>query len=124
MDRLERLAFNSLPAALWPDVTANVYHHCSNQVEAAGNEYSYALYFCCTANCIGAGPTPRTLCCTVRNYQCHWRGPTRRLGVRTVRLTPWQWADTARADRYPFADSATIVVDKEQHDEGSQTAAC
>ena len=23
MDRLERLAFNSLPAALWPDVTAN-----------------------------------------------------------------------------------------------------
>ena len=25
MDRLERLAFNALPAALWPDVTANVY---------------------------------------------------------------------------------------------------
>ena len=33
MDRLERLAFNALPAALWPDVTANVYHHCSNQLE-------------------------------------------------------------------------------------------
>jgi hypothetical protein len=24
MDRLERIAFNALPAALWPDVTANV----------------------------------------------------------------------------------------------------
>jgi DUF1680 family protein len=34
MDRLERLAFNALPAALWPDVTANVYHyhHRSNQI--------------------------------------------------------------------------------------------
>merc|ERR1719454_1069193 len=50
MDRLERLAFNSLPAALWPDVTANVYHHCSNQLNAEGNPYGYDLYFCCTAN--------------------------------------------------------------------------
>jgi hypothetical protein len=25
MDRLERIAFNSLPAALWPDATTNVY---------------------------------------------------------------------------------------------------
>jgi hypothetical protein len=50
MDRLERLAFNALPAALWPDVTANVYHHCSNQIDATGSQYSYDLYFCCTAN--------------------------------------------------------------------------
>lgn len=33
MDRLERVAFNALPAALWPDVTSNVYHHSSNQLE-------------------------------------------------------------------------------------------
>jgi len=50
MDRLERLAFNSLPAALWPDVTGNVYHHCSNQIEAPSAPYSYGLYFCCSAN--------------------------------------------------------------------------
>ena len=31
MDRLETLAFNSLPAALWPDVTTNVYFHASNR---------------------------------------------------------------------------------------------
>lgn len=52
MDRLERLAFNSLPAALWPDVTANVYHHCSNQIVApgGGNQFGYNIFFCCTAN--------------------------------------------------------------------------
>ena len=44
MDRLERLAFNSLPAALWPDVTANVYHHSSNQV-TAGGQYGYNLFY-------------------------------------------------------------------------------
>jgi hypothetical protein len=49
MDRLERLAFNSLPAALWPDVTANVYHHSSNQI-AAGGQYGYNLFYCCSAN--------------------------------------------------------------------------
>eukprot|EP01063_Lacrimia_lanifica_P018886 TRINITY_DN25848_c0_g1_i1.p1 TRINITY_DN25848_c0_g1~~TRINITY_DN25848_c0_g1_i1.p1 ORF type:complete len:667 (+),score=229.17 TRINITY_DN25848_c0_g1_i1:78-2078(+) len=50
MDRLERIAFNALPASLWDDVTANVYHHCANQVEAASNHFSYSLYFCCSAN--------------------------------------------------------------------------
>ena len=51
MDRLERIAFNALPAALWPDVTANVYHHASNQL-ATGNSgpYEYSLFFCCSAN--------------------------------------------------------------------------
>lgn len=39
MDRLETLAFNSLPAALWPDVTANVYHHCSNQASHSGHDF-------------------------------------------------------------------------------------
>ena len=51
MDRLETLAFNSLPAALWPDVTSNVYHHANNQIETgAGGPYAYDLYFCCSAN--------------------------------------------------------------------------
>ena len=50
MDRLERLAFNSLPAALWPDVTANVYHHASNQITANTSPWGFQLYFCCSAN--------------------------------------------------------------------------
>eukprot|EP00911_Craspedida_sp_UC1_P001107 UC1_evm1s830 len=50
MDRLERLAFNALPAALWPDVTANVYHHGSNQLQAAHGPWAYDLFFCCSAN--------------------------------------------------------------------------
>ena len=49
-DRLERLAFNALPAALWPDVTANAYHHSSNQVETAQGQWAYDLFYCCTAN--------------------------------------------------------------------------
>ena len=47
--RLEQLAFNSLPAALWPDVTANVYHHRSNQL-SCGGQYGYNLFYCCTSN--------------------------------------------------------------------------
>eukprot|EP01050_Picozoa_sp_SAG11_P003018 SAG11_NODE_162_length_13962_cov_19.035562_7_plen_100_part_00 len=51
MDRLETIAFNALPAALWPDVSANVYHHANNQIETgSGGPYAYDLYFCCTAN--------------------------------------------------------------------------
>ena len=50
MDRLERLAFNALPAALWPDVTSNVYHHSSNQLFAVGAPFGYHLWFCCTSN--------------------------------------------------------------------------
>jgi hypothetical protein len=49
MDRLERIAFNSLPAALWEDVTANVYHHASNQL-SCGGQYGYNLFYCCSAN--------------------------------------------------------------------------
>ena len=49
MDRLEQLAFNALPAALWPDVTANVYHHRSNQL-SCGGQYGYNLFYCCTSN--------------------------------------------------------------------------
>jgi hypothetical protein len=50
IDRLERLAFNSLPASTWDDFTANVYHHCSNQLEAAEGPYEYSVFFCCSAN--------------------------------------------------------------------------
>ena len=51
MDRLELVAFNSLPAALWPDATTNVYHHANNQIETGGGApYAYDLYFCCSAN--------------------------------------------------------------------------
>jgi DUF1680 family protein len=50
MDRLERIAFNALPAALWPDVTSNVYHHSSNQLFAVGPPFGYSLWFCCTSN--------------------------------------------------------------------------
>jgi hypothetical protein len=50
MDRLERLAFNALPAALWPDVTSNSYHHSSNQLFAVGAPFGYHLWFCCSSN--------------------------------------------------------------------------
>lgn len=37
--------------ALWPDATANVYHHADNQIETgSGGPYAYDLYFCCSAN--------------------------------------------------------------------------
>jgi hypothetical protein len=45
MDRLERIAFNSLPAALWEDVTANVYHHSSNQLTCG----AWTLVYCIPA---------------------------------------------------------------------------
>ncbi len=50
MDRLERLAFNALPAAVWPDMTSNVYHHSSNQLFAVGAPFGFSLWFCCTSN--------------------------------------------------------------------------
>ena len=34
----------------WHDPHIQVYHHCSNQLEADSGEYMYSLFFCCTAN--------------------------------------------------------------------------
>jgi hypothetical protein len=69
MDRLERIAFNSLPAALWEDVTANVYHHASNQL-SCGGQYGYNLFYCCSANvhqgkCVRAGFGLASMCIVV-----------------------------------------------------------
>ena len=31
-------------------MTANVYHHASNQIAAEGSPYGFDLYFCCSSN--------------------------------------------------------------------------
>ena len=61
-DRLERLAYNALPAALWPDITANVYLQMTNMIMAKdATDYPYwphdgpkstiyGLHRCCTSN--------------------------------------------------------------------------
>lgn len=60
-DRLERLAYNALPAALWPDITANAYLQLTNQIMAKESQTHswqhdgakstvYGLHRCCTAN--------------------------------------------------------------------------
>jgi hypothetical protein len=60
-DRLERLAYNALPAALWPDIKANAYLQQTNQIEAKESEQHswehdgpkstiYGLHRCCTSN--------------------------------------------------------------------------
>ncbi len=61
MDRLERLAFNALPAALWPDVTANVYHHRSNQINCGG-QYGYNL-FCTNERSAASGSSATATAC-------------------------------------------------------------
>ena len=46
-----RLHFAAHSHHLWPDVTANVYHHASNQLATGnGGPYEYSLFFCCSAN--------------------------------------------------------------------------
>eukprot|EP01043_Picozoa_sp_COSAG02_P060562 COSAG02_NODE_7940_length_2777_cov_2.516804_2_plen_458_part_00 len=61
-DRLERLAYNALPAALWPDITANVYLQMTNMIMAKDSPSHYwphdgpkstiyGLHRCCTSNC-------------------------------------------------------------------------
>ena len=47
MDRLERLAFNALPAALWPDVTSNVYRAAA----ASRSCCCFCCYHCCCCCC-------------------------------------------------------------------------
>ena len=50
-DRLEKAAFNALPAALWPDVTANAHLHASNEIGASvGTPFGYGLDACGSAN--------------------------------------------------------------------------
>ena len=59
-DRLERLAYNALPAALWPDITANVYLQQTNMIMAKDTNTRfphdgpkstiYGLHRCCTSN--------------------------------------------------------------------------
>ena len=109
MDRLERIAYNALPAALWPDVTTNVYHHNSNQLACPGAPYSYGLYFCCSANLHQGWPK-------FVNAQVQ-------VSTRTGRVVVSGYAPSASAlptaagggtlvvgGSYPFADGATITA--------------
>ena len=60
-DRLERLALNALPAALWPDLKANTYLQMTNEIVAIESPVHYwqhdgpkstiyGLHRCCTSN--------------------------------------------------------------------------
>lgn len=109
MDRLERLAFNALPAALWPNVTANVYHHCSNQLAAPSAPYSYGLYYCCSANVHQGWPkfvmsavqlSSSTGQVVVSSY------------APSISTLPDDKGTVHIAGSYPFSDNATISVTK------------
>lgn len=105
MDRLEKLAFNALPAALWPDVTANVYHHGSNQLQAAAGQYAYDLYFCCTAN-VHQG-WPKFVLAAV--HTAAEPGVLVVSGYSPSTTTLQDGAIVAIADGYPFSDNVTFT---------------
>ena len=105
-DRYERLAFNALPAALWPDATANVYHHASNQVATGDGPYAYDLFYCCSAN-VHQG-WPKFVAALV-----HVDGDGK---VVVSSLAPSATAlpgggELKVAGAYPFADAATLSSD-------------
>ena len=106
MDRLERLAFNALPAALWPHVTANVYHHRSNQLNCEG-QYGFNLFYCCTSNVHQGWP-----------YFVLASAHTTPNG--TVVVSGWAPSVSTLQDgnvltvtgNYPFSDTAVVSVSK------------
>lgn len=110
MDRLEKLAFNSLPAALWDDVTANVYHHCSNQVNApVGGKFGYDLYFCCSSNVHQGWPK-------------FAMGPVHQAEDGAIVVSSYSPSVTSLPGggnievqgQYPFADNLTLLVSTPQ----------
>ena len=108
MDRLERVAFNALPAALWPDVTSNVYHHSPNQLAAPeGSQWGYNLYFCCSAN-VHQG-WPKFVLSSV--FLDSADGETIVIGgyVPSHSLLP-NGVTVDVEGQYPFSDNATIVL--------------
>lgn len=107
MDRLERIAFNSLPAALWEDVTANVYHHASNQL-SCGGQYGYNLFYCCSAN-VHQG-FPKFLLSAVQTTK---NGTIVVSGwAPSVTTLPNDVGTITVGGVYPFADNATVTVSK------------
>eukprot|EP00041_Stephanoeca_diplocostata_P035943 m.1287341 g.1287341 ORF g.1287341 m.1287341 type:complete len:747 (-) comp24781_c0_seq15:3930-6170(-) len=105
MDRLERLAFNALPAALWPDITANVYHHRSNQITCSG-QYGYNLFFCCSSN-VHQG-WPKFLLSSVHTRT---NGTIVISGYAPTETTmPGSNTTVTVGGKYPFADTATVYV--------------
>lgn len=105
MDRLEQLAFNSLPAALWPDVTANVYHHRSNQI-SCGGQYGFNLFYCCTSNVHQGWPY-----FVLGQVQTTPNGTVVVSGYAPTTTTLPKGAGTVNVTgTYPFADSVTITV--------------
>lgn len=108
MDRLEKVAFNALPAALYPDATTNVYHHANNQIETgSGAPYAYDLYFCCSAN-VHQG-WPKFMFSAVQLQ-----------GAETVVVSGYSPSVSTLPDgnvitvtgSYPFADTALVTVAK------------
>jgi hypothetical protein len=114
MDRLETIAFNSLPAALWPDATANVYHHADNQIETGtGGPYAYDLYFCCSANVHQGWPK-------FVFSALHLEAAATAANPSTIVISGYSPTVSTLPDgrvvtisgSYPFADTATVRVSK------------
>ena len=104
MDRLERLAFNSLPAALYPDVTANVYHHRSNQL-SCGGQYGYNLFYCCSSNVHQGWPY------FVLGQIHHQANGTLVIsGFAPTNTTLKDGSTVAVSGSYPFSDSAIVTT--------------
>ena len=108
MDRLERVAFNALPAALWPDVTSNVYHHSPNQLAAPnGSAWGYNLFFCCSAN-VHQG-WPKFVLSSV--FLDSDDGETIVIGTYAPSHSLLPNGVTVEVKgQYPFSDNATIVL--------------
>eukprot|EP01052_Picozoa_sp_SAG31_P003071 SAG31_NODE_114_length_24318_cov_16.787481_17_plen_600_part_00 len=108
MDRLETIAFNALPAALYPDATTNVYHHANNQIETgAGAPYSYDLYFCCSANVHQGWPKFMFSAVHLQANQVVVVS-----GYSPSVSTLPDGNVVTISGTYPFADSAMITLDK------------
>jgi hypothetical protein len=106
MDRLERIAFNSLPAALWEDVTANVYHHASNQL-SCGAQYGYNLFYCCSANVHQGWPK-----FVLSSVQTSANGTVVVSGYAPSVSTLPGGGTVTVGGSYPWSDDATVTVSK------------
>lgn len=124
-DRLERVAFNALPATFTPDMRGHQYDQQANQVLCSHAERPWTNGP--DANCFGLEPTFG--CCTANLHQ-GWPKFAANLwmragdGLAAVAYAPSAVETTVGADdvpvtvttetEYPFGDTVTFTVDPEE----------
>jgi hypothetical protein len=133
MDRLERIAFNALPAALTADMWSHVYLSMINEVQAAmATKYQWGLYGTTGQNATTYGLADRftgvTPCCTANHAQ-GWPKMTQfavqvdlrpaSKAIYVVLLLPANatlpssiggGANVSVETEYPFGDAVTVRV--------------